>query len=99
MPKSKKHDMPRDTLAENFDAIETFWEFWDTHSTADYEDLMEDVDIRFNLESSKTYCAVAKDLVSQLRTLARQQGVSTETLINLWLKEKAMEAAHGINAG
>lgn len=60
--------MLRDTLPENFDAIETFWEFWDTHSTADYEDLMEDVDIRFNLESSKTYCAVASVVFKRIPT-------------------------------
>ncbi len=96
MPASKKQDTQRDALPENFDSIEAFWEFWDTHSTADYEDLMEDVEVQFNLESSKTYCAVAKDLIDQLRTLARQQGVSTETLINLWLQEKAMGAVHGL---
>jgi len=32
----------RDPLPENFDSLEEFWAFWDTHSTADYEDLMED---------------------------------------------------------
>ena len=95
MPESKKHDVQRDILPEDFDSIEAFWEFWDTHSTADYEDVMEEVAVQFNLESSQTYCAVAKDLIAQLRAMARQQGVSTETLINLWLKEKAMEAAHG----
>lgn len=72
MPQSKKHAPQRDALPENFDSIEAFWEFWDTHSTADYEDLMEGVDIQFNLRSSKTYCAVAKDLIAQLRTVARQ---------------------------
>ena len=39
-------------------------------------------------EVLKVYCAVAKDLLTQLQIHARQQGVSTETLINLWLREK-----------
>ncbi len=78
----------RDTLPENFDSIETFWQFWDTHSSADYEDCMEPVQVEIDLSSSKMYCAIAKDVLVQVRTEARQQGVSTETLINLWLQEK-----------
>jgi len=83
----------RETLPMDFKSLEEFWEFWDTHSTADYEDLMEDVDVQVDLNSSKVYCAVSKDLITQLRNQARQQGVSTETLINLWLKEKVIEKA------
>ncbi len=92
MLKNKKQALQRDPLPENFDSLEEFWAFWDTHSTADYEDLMEDVDMRIDIRSSKVYCAVEKDLIAQLRTQARQQGVSTETLINLWLREKVAEA-------
>lgn len=54
---------------------------------------MEDVDVRVDIRSSKIYCAVAKDIIAQVRTQARRQGVSTETLINLWLREKVTEAA------
>lgn len=95
MTKSKKQTPQRDPLPENFDSFEEFWAFWDTHNTTDYEDLMEDVDVQINLRSSKIYCAVAKDLIAQLRAQARQQGVSIETLINFWLQEKITKAAHG----
>ena len=84
-----------DPLPENFDSLKEFWAFWDTHSTADYEDLMEDVASSEDVRSSKLYCAVARDIVTQLRTLARQQGITVETLINLWLQEKVTEAAQG----
>ena len=73
---------------EDFNTFEEFWAFWDTHSTADYEDVMEDVDSHVDIHSSKVYCAVAKDIIAQVRDRARRQGVSTETLINLWLQEK-----------
>lgn len=85
MPKNNK---PRDPLPENFESLESFWEFWDSHSTADYEDLMDDVDVKVNVRGSKTYCAVARDLAEQIRVEARRQGISTETLVNLWLREK-----------
>ena len=62
------------------------------HSTADFEDAMEDVTATVDIRSSRTYCAVAKDVIEQARSEARRQGVSTETLVNLWLREKAAEA-------
>lgn len=93
MPQSKTQGRQRDPLPENFGSLEEFWAFWDSHSTADYEDFMEDVDVHVDIRSSKMYCAVAKDIIAQLRSQARRQGVSTETLINLWLREKVTEAA------
>ena len=78
----------QNTLPENFESLDEFWDFWDTHSSADFEDEMEDVNAVIELSSSKVYFAVAKDFVRPIRTLAREQGVSPETLLNLWLKEK-----------
>jgi hypothetical protein len=92
MPRSKSPTRKQEPLPENFESIEEFWEFWDTHSSADYEELMEDVAVDIDIRSSRVYCAVAKDLLTQLRAQARRQGVSTETLVNLWLREKAAEA-------
>ena len=90
---ANRRPMPkRDALPDNFDSLEKLWTFWDAHSTADYEDLMEEVDIEVNLSASKAYFAVAKDLLAQVRTEARHQGVSTSTLINLWLQEKVARA-------
>ena len=84
---------PKDALPENFTTLEELSDFWDTHSTADYEDDTEPVDVEIDLSSSKVYCPVAKDLLQQVRKQARQQGVSTETLINLWLQEKLRASA------
>lgn len=83
-----KEQIKRDMLPENFTTLEEMWGFWDTHSSADYEDVMESVEVEIDLSSSKAYCPVAKDLLRQVRSQARQQGVSTETLVNLWLQER-----------
>lgn len=83
----------KDPLPENFTTLEEFWEFWDTHSSADYEDLMTPVEAEINLSSEQVYCPIAKDVIHQLRTQAHQQGISTETLVNLWLQEKLAESA------
>jgi hypothetical protein len=84
---------PKDALPESFTTLDELSDFWDTHSTADYEEVMEPVEVEIDLSSSKVYCPVAKDLLRQVRKQARQQGVSTETLINLWLQEKLRASA------
>ncbi len=83
----------RDSLPDNFDSIESFWSFWDTHSSADYEDEMETVDAEIEIDSRKTYCPISSDLLTLVRVQARQRGVSVETLINLWIQEKVSVAA------
>ena len=84
---------PRDTLPENFCTLEELWGFWDTHSSADYEDAKEPIEVEIDLTSSKVYCPVAKDLLRKVRAQAHEQGVSTETLINLWLQERLCASA------
>jgi hypothetical protein len=121
---NKKDLAPGNTLPENFDSLEEFWGFWDTHSSADYEGFMEAVKVDFDSswagkdtvyavgfgnkatvtsygirnpcvrhKVSGSECAVAKDVLRQVRTRAHQQGVSTETLINLWLRERLFAPA------
>ncbi len=58
--------LKRDQLPENFTSLEEFWTFWDTHSTSDYEVMMEDVDIQIDVHSSKVYYSVAKELAAEL---------------------------------
>ena len=88
-----KKSTPKDVLPESFATLEEVSDFWDTHSSADYEDVMEPVEVEIDLSASKVYCPVAKDLLRQVREQAHQQGVSTETLINLWLQEKLHASA------
>ena len=84
---------PKDVLPENFTTLEELSDFWDTHSSADCEEVMEPVEAEIDLSACKVYCPVARDLLRQVRRQARQQGVSTETLINLWLQEKLRASA------
>jgi hypothetical protein len=88
-----KRPTPKDVLPDNFETLEELSDFWDAHSSADYEDAMEPVEVEIDLSSSKVYCPVARDLLRQVRNQARKQGVSTETLINLWLQEKLRASA------
>lgn len=84
---------PKDVLPDSFDTLDELADFWDRHSTADYEDVMEPVEVEIDLASNKVYCPVARDLLQQVRRQAHQQGISTETLVNLWLQEKLRASA------
>lgn len=63
-------------------------EFWDTHDTTDYEDQTYEVEFEVDLQSEKTYLPLEKSLSTRMRALAKQRGVSPETLLNLWVQEK-----------
>ncbi len=78
----------QDVLPEEFTNLESFWGFWDAHSSADYEDDMEAIEIEVDISSSRVYFPVAKDLIGKVRMQARRQGISPETLVNLWLQER-----------
>ena len=57
--------------------------------------MMEDVAFEINLtEKPIYYFAVAKDIATELQAVAQQQGVSTQTLINLWLQEKLWQTTN-----
>lgn len=60
-------------------------EYWDSH------DLPEDspeVDFTVELESNLHYFALDNTMSDEVRAVARRHGISAQTLINLWVKEK-----------
>lgn len=73
---------------------EEIGEFWDTHSTADYWDQMEPVEFEINLRANMTnviYYAVDRTLSVKIHEIARQRGITSETLLNLLVQEKLQE--------
>ena len=83
----------RDPLPEEFSSAEEAGEFWDTHSGADYEDYMKEVQFDVDLKGRTHDVRIADDLMREVRKIANQKGVATETLVNLWLQEKVTAAA------
>jgi len=76
-----------------FQTLEDIAEFWDTHSTADYHDLTHEVQFDVNLHKPTELVVLLPELRKTIRALAHTRGVSTETLINVWLTEKILELA------
>ena len=74
-----------DPIPDNM-TIQEASEFWDTHSVADYPSNI--VQFEYKPEEQITFVAISNDLLAQLRKKAKKNGISTETLVNLWIQEK-----------
>ena len=86
MGKNKKRKI--DPLPEEFNSLEEAGEFWDTHSSADYEEYMKEVHFEVDLKRRVHEVRIAEEVLREVRKIADQQGLDTETLINLWLQQK-----------
>lgn len=67
-------------------AIHEASDFWDTHSVADYPSNVVQFD--YDPEKRITFVAISNDLLQQLDVKAKKNGISVETLVNLWIQEK-----------
>ncbi len=72
-------------------SYEDMAEFWDTHSVADYDDQTYEVDIVFDPEARHSRVHIDPDLLQELRQIALQRHISTQTLVNLWLSERVKQ--------
>jgi hypothetical protein len=90
MQKEKSDDKKkRDPLPDSFDSISEAAAFWDNHDSADYEDMMKDVDFEVDIKHHIYLVPVAESVFGVIREKARSQGVSTETMVNLLLQKHA----------
>ncbi len=83
----------RDEIPEHFASLEEAAQFWDSHDLSDYWDATDAAEFDVDLTSRRYLVALDPGLVSQLAEEARRRGVTTETLINLWLAERLREPA------
>jgi hypothetical protein len=70
-------------------------EYWDEHDLSDSWDQTKPAEFEVEIESQVHYFPVASDLSQRVRTLAKQRGISPETLLNLWVQEKLREQRPG----
>lgn len=76
-----------DPIPENFESIAQAAEFWDTHDLGDYWEETQEVKFDVRLPHRRTI-ALATHLAERIADQAEQEGVSVETLVNLWLSER-----------
>lgn len=67
-------------------------EFWDDNDLADYWDKTEPAEFTLSPNARRRYLiAIEPDLLKRLRDAAHKRGVSTESLINLFLEQRLVQ--------
>jgi hypothetical protein len=83
----------RDPIPKHFKNLEAAADFWETHDLADYWDVTQEAHFEVDIQRRVFLTALEPQLAKKLTDVAHRQGISTETLINIWLSEKARETA------
>ena len=68
-------------------------EFWEVHDLSDFWGKTKKVKFDVDIQSEVTYYPIERDLSEKIQFLARKRGVSSDTLVNLWLEQKIKEQA------
>lgn len=89
MKKSKKKVEP---IPEEFKTLMEASEFWDSHDASDYWDKTKEAKFKSTLTKEPKYVAIENNIAKKVFAISKKRHISTETLINLWLKEKVSAA-------
>ncbi len=80
--------MSADKRIPEMESYEQIADFWDNHSLADYWDQTEPAEFEIVPGARRRYLvAIDPDILSRVRRLARQRGLNTESLVNLFLEQ------------
>jgi predicted HicB family RNase H-like nuclease len=91
----RRSSKQRDPIPPHFESIAEAAEFWDSHDLMDYWDVTREASFEVDIQRRVFLTALEPELAKKLTECAHKQGVSTETLINVWLTEKVTAAAQG----
>jgi antitoxin component of RelBE/YafQ-DinJ toxin-antitoxin module len=69
-------------------SYEEIVEFWDTHSLSEYWDQLEPVEFEIDIQGEIIQYGIDDKLAKKISVIAKQRGISIETLINLWLQDE-----------
>ena len=80
--------MSADKTIPEMKSYEQIADFWDTHSLADYWNQTEPAEFDIVPEARRRYLvAIDPDILSRVQRVARQRGLNTESLVNLFLEQ------------
>jgi hypothetical protein len=87
MVRSKPKTLPK------FESLDELVEFFDTHDMGEYWDEMPEASFDINIKKRKHLVAIDEEIIPKLNEIAKSKKVSSEKLINSWLKEKISKAS------
>ena len=74
-----------------FETIDEMVEFFDNQDLGDYIDQMPEVDFEVDLKRRVYTVTLEIDLAEKLTEIARSKQISSEELVNSWVREKVLE--------
>jgi hypothetical protein len=87
---------PPERTVPAFRSVQETAEFWDTHSTTEFEDHWQPVDVEVEKPLKRAYVVsveLDESAFSQLRAAATRLGISTDELAKSWLRERLAGAS------
>jgi len=85
---NEENTSKRKSAISEAESYQQIGEFWDDRDLTDYWEETVPAEFSVSLQSEVTYYRVQVTLSEQIRSIAKRQGVSPETLLNLWVQEK-----------
>ena len=86
MKKNRKEPIP-----EHFGSAEEAGSFWDVHDLAEYWGKTRETDLTFNLKRRRHFIGIDPKIARELQRFSEAEGISAETMANLWIQEKLQE--------
>ena len=75
-------------------SIDELVDYFDTHDMGEHLDQMPEAHFDVDIKSKKHLVAIEEETLSQLSEIAKKEGVSSQELINSWLKERVLQTGH-----
>jgi transposase-like protein len=82
-----ENDVQQLTSISKASTYEEIGEFWDTHSLADYWDQTYEVEFEVRIPR-RHRVSIDAEAFDRITEVARHRGITSETLINLWIAER-----------
>jgi len=86
MEKNKPKTLPRSK------SVNELVDFFETHDMGDFWEQMPKAHFDVNIRKRKHLVALEEDIVDKLVEIAKSKKVSSESLVNTWLKDKIRRA-------
>ena len=87
MARNKSRALPK------FESLDELVEFFDTHDMGEYWNQMPEANFDIKIKSKKHLIEIDAEIISKLNKIAKEKRVSSEKLINSWLKERLRKVA------
>lgn len=78
-----------------FKSLDKLVEFFDNNDLGEYMDNMPEADFEINIKKRTHLFTLDDDLAQKITEIAKLKHISSESLIDSWLKEKIQEQANG----